>query len=72
MFERIAWRRSWGWLGNVDNTMDIEGNFFAGRGVVVVGEAVDVSAVMLDSEGVDAGGDGTFVDLEVAFGVSDL
>ena len=52
--------------------MDIEGNFFAGRGVVVVGEAVDVSAVMLDSEGVDAGGDGTFVDLEVAFGVSDL
>lgn len=31
-----------------------------------------MSAVVLDSEGVDAGGDSTFVDLEGAFGVGDL
>ena len=72
MFERVAWRRPWGWLRNVDNTVDVEGDFFAGRRVVVVREAVDVSAVVLDSEAVDTGGDGTLIHLEVAFGISDL
>lgn len=53
-FEWVAWRRAWRWLGDVDNTVDVEGNFFAGGRVVVVGEAVDMSAIVLDSETMDA------------------
>lgn len=59
-------------FGNIDDTMNVEGDFLGRGRPVFVGEAVEVFAVGIGVKGVVAGGDGALVDEVVAFGVLDL
>jgi len=59
-------------FGDVDDAVDVEGDFFGGGGPVLVGEAIGVFAVEGRGEGVVAGGDGGFVEVVFVVGVGDL
>ena len=52
--------------------MDIEGDFFCVATVLVVGEAVDVAAVLLHGEGMHARSYALLVNLGDILGISDL
>lgn len=68
-FQRIRGRVR---LGDVDDTVDIEGHLLARGAPVVVAEAVEVLAVVLRVEGVVAVGGGLLIDLVRALRVCDL
>ena len=52
--------------------MDIEGDFFCVATVLFVGEAVDVTAVLLHGEGMHARSYALFANLVFILGISDL
>ena len=59
-------------LGDIDDSVDIEGNLFAGRAPVLIAEAVDVFAVVLGHEGVVTVGSRILEDLVLAAWIGDL
>jgi hypothetical protein len=72
MFERIGTGGSWGWLGNVYDAVNVEGNFFVGSTVGFIAKAVGVAAVEGGGKGVVARGSGVVLGEEGAGGVLDL